>query len=83
MPTKLELFKEREKILRILKKRGHKDPKVEGNYITDYPDTDTELTEREDEVYESEQYDVNLDIEHVLEKRLQKIEEELKKIDAK
>lgn len=79
---KQSLIKERDKILGVLKHRAHKDPEYKGNFVTDFPDTDTELAEPEDEVYEDAQYEVNLDIEHVLEDRLQVINAQLRQLES-
>ena len=76
--VKTELEKEREKIKQILSRRAHKAPQVAGRFITDYPNLGTEV---DDDVFEEEEYEVNLAIEHVLEKRLQHIEESLGKIE--
>lgn len=74
---RLELEKERLKILRILKRHGHRDLTLDDNFVTDFPDTATDMMEVEDEVFEDTNYEVDLDVEHVLEERLKKIEEEL------
>ena len=76
---KAELEKERDKIKAVLARRAKPDPKKPGNFITQFPNTGDEI---DDEVFEDEQYEVNLDIEHVLEKRLKKIEEDLAAIAA-
>ena len=73
--SKEDLEKERDRIKAILARRAKKDPKVKGNYITKFPDTGTDLNEVEDEVFEDVVYEADLDIEHVLEKRLKEIEE--------
>jgi hypothetical protein len=75
--SKEELEKERDRIKAILKRRATKDPKVKGNYKTKFPDTGNDLNEVEDEVFEDVVYEADLDIEHVLEKRLKEIEEKL------
>jgi anion-transporting ArsA/GET3 family ATPase len=75
--TREELEKERDRIKAILARRAHKDPAHKGNYITDYKDTGNEMHEVEDDVFEEVLYESDLDIEHVLEKRLKKIDEQL------
>ncbi|HBH46894.1 MAG: hypothetical protein A2445_05775 [Candidatus Jacksonbacteria bacterium RIFOXYC2_FULL_44_29] len=80
--VKAELEKERLRILKIFRKRAHKDPKFKSNYVTDYPDLDDELGEVDGQVFEEEEYEVNLAVEHILEKRLQQIDADLKKIEA-
>ncbi|MBI4359725.1 MAG: hypothetical protein HY564_01355 [Candidatus Jacksonbacteria bacterium] len=72
-----ELEKERDRINGILARRAKKDPNVSGNYVTSFPDTGSEL---DDNVFEEEEYEVNLAIEQSLEKRLKQIEEDLAKI---
>lgn len=78
---KKELEEERDKIKAILARRAKKDPKIAGNYVTKFPDTDTESPDIDDEVFEEEEYELDVDIEHVLEKRLKVIDAELKKIE--
>ena len=78
---KKELEKERDRIKVILKRRTHADPKIKGNYIADFPNTGDDLVEEEDQVFKDVEYEERLAIEHVLEKRLQKVEEDLKKIE--
>ena len=77
--VKQALEKERDKIKKILARRTHKDSDVASNFITDYPNLGNEV---DDDVFEEEEYEVNLAIEHVLEKRLKQIEESLQKIKA-
>ena len=76
---KKELEQERDKIKIILQKRAHKDPQIQGNFITDFPNTGSQV---DDDVFEDEEYEVNLAIEHVLEKRLKQIKNDLAKIAA-
>ena len=76
---KEELERERDKIKTVLQKRAHKDPQVVGNFVTDFPNIGSEI---DDEVFEDEEYEVNLAIEHVMEKRLKRVEEDLAKIAA-
>lgn len=77
---KKELEKERDRIKAILARRAHKDPNVQGNYITDFPDTGDDIPEIDDAVHQDVEYEIDLDIEHVLEKRLRQIEADLQKI---
>jgi len=76
---KKELEQERDRIKMILQRRAHKDPKTAGNFITDFPNTGSDV---DDDVFEEEEYEVNLAIEHVLEKRLKQIQDDLAKIAA-
>lgn len=73
---KKTLEEERDRIKAILARRAKKDPNVSGNYVTSFPQTGSEI---DDNVFEEEEYEVNLAIEHSLEKRLKKIEEDLAK----
>ena len=66
------------KIKAVLKKRARQDSKIQNNFIADFPNTGAEV---DDDVFEEEEYEVNLAIEHVLEKRLKQIEEDLSKIE--
>ena len=74
---KKTLEEERDRIKAILARRAKKDPQVAGNYVTSFPQIGTDV---DDDVFEEEEYEVNLAIEQSLEKRLQKIEEDLAKI---
>jgi len=74
---KKQLEDERDKIRAILAKRAQKKSDQKDDYITNFPNTGEEL---EDEVFEDEEYEVNLDIEHVLENRLKKIEQQLSEL---
>lgn len=76
---KKELEEERDRIKKILARRTHKDPQNPGNYITNFPNIGSD---DEDSVVEDVQYEVDVDIEHVLEERLKKIEGELVAIQA-
>jgi RNA polymerase-binding transcription factor DksA len=76
---KQELERERDKIKIILQKRAHKDPQSPNNFVTDFLNTGSEV---DDDVFEDEEYEVNLAIEHVLEKRLKQIKADLAKIAA-
>lgn len=73
---KKTLEEERDRIKAILARRAKKDPNVSGNYVTSFPQTGSEI---DDNVFEEEEYEVNLAIEQSLEKRLKKIEEDLAK----
>lgn len=75
---KKELEKERDRIKSILARRAHKDKVVPGNYVTDFPNIGDE---EDDSVFEDVTYEENVAIEHVLEKRLKQVEEDLKKIE--
>ena len=72
-----ELEKERERIKKILAKQSQKDTDIKGNYTTAYPQYGDE---EEDNTLEREDYEAKLAIEHILEKRLQDIDADLKKI---
>ncbi len=78
MSIKIELEKERDRIKAVLKKRARQDSKIQNNFIANFPNTGAEV---DDDVFEEEEYEVNLAIEHVLEKRLKQIEEDLRKIE--
>ncbi|MFH1712889.1 MAG: hypothetical protein ABH896_01755 [Candidatus Jacksonbacteria bacterium] len=75
---KIELEKECERIKAVLKRRAHRDPKIKNNFIADFTNIGAEV---DDDVFEEEEYEVNLAIEHVLEKRLKQVEEDLRKIE--
>lgn len=75
---KTELEKECDRIRAVLKKRARPDPKIQNNFIANFPNAGTEV---DDDVFEEEEYEVNLAIEHVLEKRLKQIEEDLRRIE--
>jgi RNA polymerase-binding transcription factor DksA len=79
--TKEELEKELEQIKKILARRGHKDPKIKANYIADYQVTNTDVQDPGDDVFEEEEYDINLAVVNVLEKRLLEIENQLKQME--
>lgn len=75
---KKELEKERDRIKAILARRAHKDTAISGNYVTDFPNIGDD---EDDSVFEDVLYEENLAIEHVLEKRLKQIEDDLEKIE--
>lgn len=75
---KTELKKESDRIRAVLKKRARPDPKIQNNFIANFPNIGAEV---DDDVFEEEEYEVNLAIEHVLEKRLKQIEEDLRRIE--
>lgn len=76
---KKALKKERDRIKALLLRRGRADSKIQGNYVTNFPNVGDE---EGDSVFEAVTYEENLAIEHVLEKRLKQIESDLKKIEA-
>ncbi len=78
-PSKKALEEERDRIKAILARRAKKDPNVPGNYVTAFPQTGNDI---DDDVFEEEEYEVNLAIEHSLENRLKRIEEDLANISA-
>lgn len=75
---KKELEKEQDRIKAILARRAHKDTAISGNYVTDFPNIGDD---EDDSVFEDVLYEENLAIEHVLEKRLKQIEDDLEKIE--
>lgn len=75
---KKELEKERDRIKAILARRAHKDTAISGNYVTDFLNIGDD---EDDSVFEDVLYEENLAIEHVLEKRLKQIEDDLEKIE--
>ena len=76
-PSKKTLEEERDRIKAILARRAKKDPQIAGNYVTEFPQTGNDI---DDDVFEEEEYEVNLAIEQSLEKRLKRIEEDLANI---
>lgn len=76
---KMELEKEQERIKDVLKRRARRDPKIQNNFIANFPNIGTAV---DDDVFEEEEYEVNLAIEHVLEKRLKQIQDDLRRIAA-
>lgn len=76
---KEQLEKERQRIKKILSKQSKKDDSIKGNYTTPYPQYGDE---EEDNTLEREDYEANLAVEHILEKRLQDIEKALAEIGA-
>ncbi|OGY71939.1 MAG: hypothetical protein A3C00_02110 [Candidatus Jacksonbacteria bacterium RIFCSPHIGHO2_02_FULL_44_25] len=76
-PSKKALEEECDRIKAILARRAKKDPQIAGNYVTEFPQTGNDI---DDDVFEEEEYEVNLAIEQSLEKRLKRIEEDLANI---
>jgi len=75
---KAKLKEEKEKLERGLGKFAHKNPKVKGDYDTNFPDYGDDDCEN---VAEVAQYDTNLKVEETYEKKLRDIKKTLKRLE--
>ncbi len=77
---KEKLEKEKKRLETELKSFAKKDPHIEGNWETKFPDFGIQTADPSEEIKQIEEYEATLPVEYVLETKLEKINKALERI---